>query len=65
MKAYVHTKTWTQVRTTALFLIAKKSKQEFPGGPVIKDPALSLLWYRFDAWPGNFQMWAQPHKIIN
>ena len=65
MKAYVNKKKCTKVRTTELSVIAKKSKQEFPGGPVIKDPALSLLWYRFDAWPGNFQMWAQPHKIIN
>ena len=26
---------------------------EFLGGPAVKDPALSLLWRRFDPWPGN------------
>ena len=29
---------------------------EFPGGPAVKDSALSLLWLRFDPWPGNFRM---------
>ena len=35
---------------------------EFPGGLAVKEPVLSLpwlwflLWYRFDPWPGNFQM---------
>ena len=24
---------------------------EFPGGLEVKDPALSLLWHRFDPWP--------------
>ena len=35
----------------------------------VKDPALSLewlrslLWHRFDPWPGNFcRLWAQPKK---
>ena len=29
----------------------------------VKDPALSLLWHRFDPWPGNFRMlWAWPKK---
>ena len=23
---------------------------------MVKDPALSLLWHRFDLWPGNFHM---------
>ena len=33
---------------------------EFPGGLVIKDLALSLLWCGFSPWPGNFRMsWAQ------
>ena len=27
---------------------------EFPGGRVVKDPALSLLWHSFDPWPGTF-----------
>ena len=31
---------------------------EFPGSPVVKDTALSLLWPRFHSWPGNFHM---PH----
>jgi len=24
---------------------------QFPGGPVIKDQMLSLLWLEFDPWP--------------
>ena len=28
----------------------------FPGGLVAKDLALSLLWHRFNPWPGNFRM---------
>ena len=29
----------------------------------VKDLALSLLWLRFDPWPGNIHMlWAQPKK---
>ena len=36
---------------------------EFPGGPVVKDPALSLLWLGFNPWPWNFHMpWAWPKK---
>ena len=26
---------------------------EFPGGLVVKDLALSLLWLSFNPWPGN------------
>ena len=30
---------------------------------MVKDSALSLLWLRFDPWPGNFCMpWAGPEK---
>ena len=32
------------------------SKGEFPVGLAVKDPALSLLWCKFDAWPRNFHM---------
>ena len=42
---------------------AKKKSHawEFPGGLVIKNSALSLLWLRLDPWSGNFCMlWAQP-----
>ena len=53
-----------------LFYISLPGKQgnkeetglEFPGGLVIKDPALSLLWlgpllwHGFDFWPRNFCM---------
>ena len=29
----------------------------------VKDPAWSLLWHKFDPWPGNFHVpWAQPKK---
>ena len=34
----------------------KEAKGEFPGGLVVKDPALSVRWLRFDPWPGNFCM---------
>ena len=44
---------------------------EFPSGLAVRDLALlllwvrSLLWHRFDPWPGNFCMiWAQP-KVKN
>ena len=26
--------------------------EDFPGGPVVKDPTWSLLWDRFDPCPG-------------
>ena len=29
---------------------------EFPGGSVVKDLGLSLLWHRFDLGPRNFHM---------
>ena len=29
---------------------------EFPGGLVVKDLVLSLLWLRFDPWSGNLCM---------
>ena len=29
---------------------------EFPGGPVVKDLAVSLLWHRPDPWPRNFRL---------
>ena len=41
---------------------------EFPGGRVVKDPALSLLWLgsllwcRFNPWPGNFHVPQVPQK---
>ena len=36
---------------------------EFPGGLVVKDLALSLLWLGFYPWPVNFYMsWVQPKK---
>ena len=34
----------------------RRTFTEFPGGLVLKDPALSLLWRRFDPWPRNFCM---------
>ena len=30
--------------------------KESPGGLVVKDPTLSLLWHGFDPWPRNFCM---------
>ena len=41
----------------------KKVLAEFPGGLVVKDLALSLLWRGFDPWPGNFLMpWGWPKE---
>ena len=40
----------------------KINVEEFPGGLVLKDPVLSLLWGGFDPWAGNFYM--QPIIII-
>ena len=38
-------------------------KKKFPGGLVVKDLMLSLLWHRFDSWPQNVCMlWAQLKK---
>ena len=44
-------------------MLCRKVKDgEFPGGLVVKDLALSLLWLRsllwsdFDPWPGDFHM---------
>ena len=34
----------------------------------VKDPTLSLLWYRFDPWPRNFCMqrkWAKINKKLH
>ena len=33
--------------------LLKATKEMFPGGLVVKDTALSLLWLGFDPWPGN------------
>ena len=42
----------------------KITPREFPGGIVIKDPVLSLLWCRFDPWSGNLHMLrVQPQKL--
>ena len=41
---------------------------EFPGRLAVKDLALSLLWLRFDPWPGNIHMlWGsqKPSKTKN
>lgn len=53
------------LRIQQIFLLSeilKKAKMEFPGGLLVKDLALSLvwlellLWREFDSWPGNFSM---------
>ena len=42
---------------------AKEPVQEFPGGLLVKDSTLSLLWLGFDPWPGNFSIpWVWPKK---
>ena len=39
--------------------------REFPGGPAVKDLALSLLWLRFDPWPRNFHICSCSQKSNN
>ena len=34
----------------------EKNILEIPGGLVVKDSGLSLLWHGFDPWPWNFHM---------
>ena len=36
--------------------VPKMGVKEFPGGLLVKDLALSLLWRRFNPWPRNFCM---------
>ena len=36
--------------------MSKNTKLEFPGGLVVKESVLSLLWLGFDPWPRNFHM---------
>ena len=52
-------------------LCKKHDHYEFPGGPAVKNPVLSLkqhgslLWYRFNPWPRNFhvlQAWPKKKK---
>ena len=34
----------------------------------VMDLVLSLLWYSFDPWPGNFHMpwvWQKKNKLVN
>ena len=47
-------------------LFKKKMLLEFPGGLVVTDSVLSLLWHRFDPWPGNVcmpQAWKKKGKM--
>ena len=39
--------------TEPITLVSLESggSEEFPGGLVVKDPSLSLLWLRLDPWP--------------
>ena len=46
----------------------EKEFWDFPGGLAFKDSALSLLWLRFDPWPGNLCMpwvWSEKKKKKN
>ena len=64
---------WELLYASGLAQKSKKKKKKRSRAPRvaqwIKDPVLSLLWYRsllwhgFDPWPGNFHLWwAQPKK---
>ena len=46
-------------------LIQMTEVWEYPGGLVVKDPVLSLLWFGFDPWPGSSKMqkeWSKKKK---
>ena len=50
---------WISLFLLSFFQVYNKFLKVFPGGLEVKDPALSLLWCRFDPWPKNFSMlWA-------
>ena len=61
-------------KSTIIFKKGEKdNSEEFPGGLAVKDLALSflwfrsLLWHRFDTWPGNFHMlcaWPKKKKGV-
>ena len=59
-----------QDATVSKLIVKQKSSKrcqglEFPGGLTVKDLVLSLLWLRFDLWPGNFcmpWMWQKKKK---
>ena len=46
-----------------LFSIGQKCYTEFPGGLVVKDPALPLLWLRFEPRPGTSACRRSSQKI--
>ena len=48
-----------------LFIKLRKHLLEFPGGLAVRDSMLSLLWLRFDPWPGNFCMPRMQPKQTN
>ena len=58
--------------TTMIFhaMAGKSQAEEVRGSLVawwVKDPVLSLLWWGFDPWPGNFcmlQPWPKKKKKI-
>ena len=41
---------------TAGKLGLRKAKEDLPGGLVVKDPVLLLVWHGFDSWLQNFCM---------
>ena len=56
---YIHCVQYIVCLLDPIKLLFKSMCWEFPGGQVVKDLALSLLWLgsrlwqRFDPWPGN------------
>ena len=59
--AHVSTARKKRMKTSAFndgtFLVGIENKNwELPGGLAVKDLMLSLLWLRFDPWPGSFHM---------
>ena len=45
----------------SIAIISRRPLKEFPGGLVVKDLVLSLLWLEFDPMPGKFCIqWVRP-----
>ena len=52
--------TWVSIQTLPFKKLAQKSSLM---AQQVKDLVLSLLWHRFNTWPGKFCMpWARPKK---
>ena len=59
---FLLTISWRKLLTLC-YEISRNEHWEFPGGPVVKDLVLSLLWLGFSSWPGKCHMpWTYPKE---